>query len=285
MQDLPTDLRVIALDLRGFGGSEHAPVDATRGLRDFSDDIRSALETLGIDRAHLVGWGMGAGVVMQYALDHPVLSLTLESPISPYGMGPTRRDGSRLTDDDAGSGGGAANPDFVQRLIDHDESDVAATSPRTVFRTAFVAPGFTSDHEDLWVTAMLSTSTATGNYPGDDVGSQNWPGFAPGAIGVLNAMAPKYHDVSGIADLADKPPILWVHGDLDAIVSDASLYDHNSLGKLGIVPDWPGDEVAPPQPMVTQMRDVLDRYAAAGGAVSEVTLPDAVHTPHLERPA
>jgi pimeloyl-ACP methyl ester carboxylesterase len=285
MEDLPGDLRVIAIDLRGFGGTEHAPVDATRGVRDFSDDVRAALETLGIRTAHFVGWAMGAGVILQYALDHPVLSLTLQSPISPYGFGGTRRDGSRLTDDDAGCGGGAANPDFVHRLIDHDETDAAPTSPRSVFRSSYVAPGFRTENEDLWVQSMLTTSTATGNYPGDSVTSENWPGFGAGTIGVLNTMAPRYFDVSGIADLAEKPPILWVHGTADAIVSDASFSDLNNLGKLGIVPGWPGDEVAPPQEMVSQTRDVLARYSAGRGEVTELGLEGVGHSPHLERPA
>ena len=222
---------------------------------------------------------------MQYALDHPALSLTLESPISPYGFGGTRRDGSRLTDDDAGTGGGVANPDFVQRLIDHDTSDEAQTSPRSVFRSGYVASGYTTEHEDVWVESMLSTSTATGNYPGDSVPSENWPGFAAGTIGVLNTMAPRYFDVSGIVDLADKPPVLWIHGALDAIVSDTSFYDFNYLGQLGIVPGWPGADVAPPQEMVSQTRDVLDAYRAAGGEVTELALEDTGHTPHLERPA
>ncbi len=285
MQDLPRDLRVIAVDLRGYGDSENAPVDATRGVRDFSDDLHATLEALGIPTAHLVGWSMGAGVIMQYALDHPVLSLSLESPISPYGFGGTRRDGSRLTDDDTACGGGIANPDFVQRLIDHDESDEAQTSPRSVFRSGYVAADYTTQHEDVWVESMLSTSTASGNYPGDSVPTDNWPGMAAGTIGVLNALAPRYYDVSGIVDLAEKPPVLWIHGLLDPIVSDTSFYDLNHLGQLGIVPGWPGADIAPPQPMVSQMRDVLDAYAAAGGQVTELALEDTGHTPHLERPA
>lgn len=285
MEDLPHDLRVIAIDLRGYGGTEHAPIDATRGVRDFSDDVHATLEALGIPIAHLVGWSLGAAVVMQYALDHPVLSLTLEAPVSPYGFGGTRRDGTRLTGDDAGTGGGAGNLDFVQRLIDHDESADAPTSPRNVFRAHYVAPGYQTAHEDIWVESMLSTSTATGNYPGDSIASENWPGFAAGTIGVLNTLAPGHHDVSGIVDLPEKPPILWIHGALDLIVSDASLYDLNNLGKLGIVPGWPGEDIAPPQEMVAQMRDVLARYSEAGGEVTEIDLPETGHTPHLERPA
>ena len=285
MQDLPTDLRVLAIDLRGYGGTEHAPIDATRGVRDFSDDLHATLQELGIVTAHLVGWSLGAGVAMQYALEHPVLSLTLEAPVSPYGFGGTRRDGTRLTDDDAGTGGGTGDPDFVQRLIDHDTGTDAPHSPRNVFRAHYVAPGYESAHEDLWVESMLTTSTATGNYPGDSVKSENWPGFAAGTVGVLNALAPGNFDVSGIVGLPEKPPILWIRGILDPIVSDASFSDVNNLGKLGIVPGWPGEEAAPPQEMVSQMRDVLARYADAGGEVTEIALEDTGHTPHLERPA
>lgn len=285
MQDLPSDLRVVAVDLRGFGGTESLPVDATRGVRDFSDDLHATLEAMGIGAAHLVGWSMGGGVVMQYALDHPVLSLTLQASVSPYGFGGTRRDGSRLTDDDAGCGGGGANPDFVQRLVDHDLSDEAPTSPRSVFRSGYVSSGYKSPHEDVWVHSMLTTSTASGNYPGDSVPSENWPGFAAGTIGVLNTMAPTYFNTSAIVDLDPKPPILWVHGDADAIVSDASFYDLNHLGALGIVPGWPGAETAPAQPMVSQTRDVLATYAARGGVVQELHLEGVGHAPHLERPA
>ncbi|MFG6402067.1 alpha/beta hydrolase [Microbacterium sp. P04] len=283
--DLPNDLRPIAVDLRGFGGTENAPVDATRGVRDFSDDLAATLDALGIETAHLVGWGLGAGVIMQYALDRPALSLTLQSPVSPYGFGGTRRDGSRLTDDDAGCGGSVANPDFVERLTAGDAGDEAPTSPRNVFRATYVSPGYRSEHEDVWVEAMLSTSTAVGNYPGDGVPSAHWPGFAAGALGVLNTVAPRYFDVSGIVALADKPPILWVHGDADIVVSDASFFDVNHLGSLGIVAGWPGEDVAPAQPMLTQTRDVLDAYAAAGGEVTEVLLAGVGYTPHLERPA
>ena len=116
---------------------------------------------------------LGGGVIMQYALDHPTLSLTLVSTVSPYGFGGTRRDGSRLTDDDAGCGGGAGNPDFVERLTANDTSDEAPTSPRNVFRSGYVAPGFTTEHEDVLVESILSTSTATGTCS-SSTASRSW---------------------------------------------------------------------------------------------------------------
>lgn len=285
MLGLPTDLRVIAVDLRGFGSSETLPVDATRGLRDFSDDIHALLTALEIDRAHLVGWSMGGGIVMQYALDYPTLSLTLQAPVSPYGFGGTRRDGTRLTDDDAGTGGGGGNPDFVQRLAAGDTSDDAPTSPRGVYRSSYVSEGFQSPHEEIWIASMLTTSTEPGNYPGDSVASENWPGFAAGGSGVLNTMTPRYFNASGLVELAQKPPILWIHGSADAIVSDASFFDINYLGQVGVIPGWPGEDVAPAQQMKAQTRDVLEAYSAAGGSVRELEWEGVGHSPHIERPS
>ena len=286
MLALPADVRALAIDLRGFGDSETKPVDAARGLRDFADDVRSVLDALDLDAVHLVGWSMGGGVVLQVALDAPerVLSLTLESPVSPYGFGGTHgAEGIRNDADGAGTGGGGANPDFVARLEAGDTTADEQTSPRTVYRTSYVAkPELQEAHEDVWVASMLTTRTGPDNYPGDAVASQNWPGFAAGTRGVLNTMAPQHLDLSVIADLGTKPPILWIRGEKDAIVSDASFFDLNQLGLLGVIPGWPGADVAPPQPMIAQTRAVLERYAANGGSYREVALPDAGHAPHLD---
>ena len=35
--------------------------------------------------------------------------------------------------------------------------------------------------------------------------------------------------------------------------------------QLGAVPGWPGEDAFPPQPMVSQIRAVLERYAAPAG--------------------
>jgi len=91
-------------------------------------------------------------------------------------------------------------------------------------------------------------------------------------------------DLSGITELPVKPPVLWVRGDADAIVSDTSAFDLAFLGSVGAVPGWPGESAFAPQPMVTQIRAVLDRYAATGGAYREVVLPEVGHSPHVERP-
>ena len=283
-------VRPLAVDLRGYGDTDPLPIDASRGTRDWSDDLAAVVDTLGLDRVHLVGWSMGAGVVLQYLLDHPerVASVALVAPVSPYGFGGTAGpEGTRLSEDGAGSGAGAANPDFVAARAAGDPTADAPTSPRSVLRAFYVAPGslpLDEQLEDVFVAAMNSTRTGVDHYPGDAVAAGSWPGTAPGRRGVLNTMAPTVFDVSGIVDLAVKPPVLWIRGDADQIVSDTSVFDLAFLGSVGAVPGWPGDEVCPPQPMVAQTRAVLDRYAATGGAYREVVLPDVGHSPHVERP-
>jgi pimeloyl-ACP methyl ester carboxylesterase len=282
--------RVLAVDLRGYGDAEPLPVDAGRGVRDWSDDLAALVESLRPDRVHLVGWSMGAGVVLQYLLDAParVASVALVAPVSPYGFGGTvGPDGIRVHPDGTGSGAGAANPAFVAAIAAGDTSADSPTSPRAVLRSFYVAPGslpLDPGLEDTFVASMNSTRTGIDHYPGDAVAVDAWPGVAPGRRGVLNTMAPTVFDVSGIVDLAEKPPVLWVRGDADQIVSDTSVFDLAFLGSVGAVPGWPGAEAFAPQPMVTQTRSVLDRYAATGGAYREVVLPDVGHSPHVERP-
>ena len=78
--------------------------------------------------------------------------------------------------------------------------------------------------------------------------------------------------------------MLWVRGSDDMIVSDNSFFDLGTLGSLGYVPGWPGAEIYPPQPMVSQTRAVLEAYAAAGGAYQEMVIENTGHTPYIERP-
>jgi pimeloyl-ACP methyl ester carboxylesterase len=288
---LPSTLRLIAPDLRGYGGSETAPVDATRGLRDFADDVAAVLDALGVDEPVVVAaHSMGCGVAMQLLVDHParIRALLLEAPVSPYGFGGTRDiEGTPTTADFAGTGGGTGNPDFVRRIAEGDRSPEGPTSPLGVLRTAYVAgPASLGDDEQMLLDTVLSTATGDDNYPGDSKPSANWPGMAPGDRGVLNTMAPNHFRVADdLVAASAKPPVTWVRGDKDAIVSDTSLFDMAYLGQLGIVPGWPGPEACPPQPMIGQTRAVLERYAAAGGSYREVVYPNCGHSPHIEFPA
>jgi pimeloyl-ACP methyl ester carboxylesterase len=55
-----------------------------------------------------------------------------------------------------------------------------------------------------------------------------------------------------------------------------------TLGSLDVVPGWPGPEQFPPQLMVTQIRDVLDRYRDRGGRVDAEWFEGSGHAPHFD---
>ncbi|AXR79022.1 alpha/beta hydrolase [Natrarchaeobaculum sulfurireducens] len=289
---LPDRYRAIAPDLRGYGDSETKPIDATNGVEEFTGDLRALLATLEVDDPiTLVGWSLGGGVAMQYALEHPqsVESLVLVNPVSPYGFGGTNDlEGTPCFDDYAGSGGGTGDDEFVDALADRDRSEGGEASPRKVLRTFYVAPshGFDEDREESYLTGLLDTTTGDENYPGAAIESENWPGIAPGEMGVNNAISPKYFDVSSITEIDpdQKPRILWLRGDADQIVSNESLFDLGTLGQMGQVPGWPGEDVFPPQPMVDQTRAVLEIYEDRGGTVEEAVFANVGHSPHIEVP-
>jgi haloacetate dehalogenase len=71
---LAGEFRVIAVDLRGYGGSE-APADdaghAAYSKRRMAADIVGLMDALGIDRAAVLGHDRGARVAYRLALDHP----------------------------------------------------------------------------------------------------------------------------------------------------------------------------------------------------------------------
>src|SRR5438045_3615868 len=112
--------------------------------------------------------------------------------------------------------------------------------------------------------------------------SPTWPGIAPGTRGILNALSPKYCNWADIVDLEPKPPILWTHGTADIVVADGSAWEMGTLGKMGVVPGWPGEEIFPPQPMVSQIRNVLERYRAAGGRVQMEMFEGSGHGPVVD---
>ena len=293
--ELPSEVRVIAPDMRGFGLTDAAPIDATRGLGDMSDDVHALLETLGLAGARRVtaaGWSMGGGILQQLLLEHPddLGALVLLAPVSPYGFGGTvDAEGRKAFDDAAGSGGGGAAPEFVRRMRENDRSeDDPTSSPRIILRS-FFGPGANAANvdEDFLLTEALTTRIGDDFYPGDSRPSENWPTLAPGDRGVLNTMSPMHYNTSAIARSTAGIPITWVHGSDDAVCADRSMFDFGTLGELGAVPGWPGAGVLPPQPMKQQTRAVLAGYASQPGQedlVKEVELEGIAHGLPLEVP-
>jgi pimeloyl-ACP methyl ester carboxylesterase len=282
MAGAPERYRFIAPDMRGFGDTERVPIDATRGLRDWADDAHALLRALGVERPpHLAGWSTGGAAIANYAVDRPAASLTFIDPVSPYGFGGVRADGTPCHPDWAGSGGGTGSPEFTQRIAAGDRSADSPFSPRSVMNSSYWSPGHRepAEREEVLVAEVLKSVTGQDGYPGDLTPSDHWPGFAPGTRGILNALSGKYCRWSDIVDLNPKPPVLWTHGTEDIVVADGSAWEMGTLGKLGAVPGWPGEEVFPPQPMVTQIRAVLERYREAGGRVETELFEGSGHGP------
>lgn len=74
---LSNDFRVVALDLYGFGESSGPFRDSSN--QDHAEDLKSLLDEININSAHVLGWSMGGAVAMVFAQLYPsyVKSLVL----------------------------------------------------------------------------------------------------------------------------------------------------------------------------------------------------------------
>ena len=287
MTKLENNYDVIALDLNGYGQTESSPINAKTGLFDWSEDIDSFVDKLGIEKFALLGWSLGGGVAMKYATLHSekLTKLILISPMSPFGFGGTYdEDGKLVGEDGIGSSGGFANQDFLNALANKDRSDSPNTARDVMYKTYFKS-GFKLDKdlEDIFVNEILDMKLGENYYPGDYKPCAQFPFVLPGTKGINNTLSPQYANVSNIADITNKPDILWFRGDNDLIVSDTSFSDLAYLGKLGILPNYPGEDKFPIQPMVSQTRYVLDKYKTKGGNYHEFLIKDTAHSCHIEK--
>jgi len=290
MEKLPARFNLIAPDLRGYGKTEDKLIDATRGFMEQTEDIIGLMDHLGTDRFHVAGHSMGGGVVygLMAEFSSRIRSVTLINPVSPYGFGGTKgEDGEPTVADYAGTGAGVANPGFARKILEKDrtENDPNA-SPRSVMSSYYWEPPFRPEREEELLDGLLEMKIGDQRYPGDSIPSESWPFTAPGIFGPVNASSPLY--LKGLAgkiiDAKVKPSILWIRGSDDKIVSDHSLFDMGTLGSSGLIPGYPGKDLFPPQPMVSQTRAVLKNYEEKGGVYSEVVMEDTGHTPFIEKP-
>jgi len=286
---LPGGFRGIAPDQRGFGESDlGAKIDATRGMSDLAEDALALFDYLGYDNAHIVGNSLGGMVVWRLLMEAPerCLTVTLVDPGSPFGFGATRDVAGTPTNPDfAGSGGGLSNPELIRLMKEGEMSADNQFSPRAALRTLLVKPPFIPNREDELVMAMLSTHLGEKDIPGDAAQSIHWPHMAPGIWGATNATSPKYSgEIKKIIDCEPKPDILWIRGSDDLVVSDSAAADPGFLGKMGLLPGWPGEDEYPAQPMIAQTRHILEKYETAGGSFREIVIEGAGHVPFIEKP-
>lgn len=291
MLALPKQFRAVAPDQRGFGSTNPAAlIDATRGVADWADDAIALADYFDWQRFHLVGHSLGGcvGWSLLGSHSHRLLSVTLIAPGPPCGFpGAHGPPGELNHEDGAGSGAGLTNPRLTEQLK-AGERDVLNDlfSPRAVMNRVYWKPPFRSLREEELLTAMLQVHLGENQFPGDWTASPHWPGFAPGRFGPINALSPRYnqHVLDRMLAVQQKPPLLWIHGADDAIVSDQSLSDPGQQGKLQLRPNWPGDHVFPCQPLLAQVNFALQQYEQGGGLVQRLVLPNVGHTPYLERP-
>ena len=279
-----TDRYDIAVpDLRCFGNTEGRPVDARRGYRDWSDDVDAFVRALGWEHFTLLGWSMGGDIAMQYCIDHAekVEGLVLVAPGSPFGFGGTRDEkGTMYSPAGLGSGGGTSNPALVLSGKLGGGSVMSDILNRFLFSEDF---RMSDVWEKKFAKAAMSARLGTGYFPGDYSLTWKWPYVVAGDSGVLNAMSPKYGRLDAFLNIKEKMPVLWIRGNDDKIVSDTSMMELGYLGKIGLIPGWPGEDVYPPQPMVRQTRYFLEQYRSRGGQYVELVIPGG-HVCILESP-
>lgn len=268
-------------DLRCFGHSQALAVDATRGFKEFSDDLLSLVNALDWNTCNLLGWSLGGGVAMEFtkAHSHRVEKLALLAPCPPYGFGGVKNEeGEPIHPLGLGSGAGSANKQLLMAIAAQGKDVLSGLLHSFCF-----SPNFKLDSklEDLLIDGLTSIELADKMFPGDFYFTVHWPHVLAGDHGVLNTMSPKHINLKLLLELEHKPDILWIRGADDVIVSDFSIFDFGHLGAMGMAPGWPGQKVFPSQPMIAQTRHFLNLYEKKGGHYLEAVVPGG-HACHLE---
>jgi hypothetical protein len=64
-------------------------------------------------------------------------------------------------------------------------------------------------------------------------------------------------------------------------VSNSAASDPGTWGPQGLLPGFPGVDEYPPQPMMEQIRKLLEDYTEAGGSFHEVAVQGCGHVPFI----
>jgi pimeloyl-ACP methyl ester carboxylesterase len=116
---LAKDFRLIALDMRGHGGSGK-PWDpyAYLGSKPWADDVRAVVTQLGLEKPLLVGWSFGGYVVMDYVREYGADAIAGGILVGSHGGLLARLPG--------GGGNRAAAPDGNLEVLRQGARDFAA---------------------------------------------------------------------------------------------------------------------------------------------------------------
>jgi len=94
---LAGDFRVIRVDARGFGKSSVPAPGYHWSLEGFATDLVHLMDSLGIDKAHLVGETIGGTIALQFAWQFPERLHTVTTCTSPYTVRGVQHPASRRT--------------------------------------------------------------------------------------------------------------------------------------------------------------------------------------------
>jgi 3-oxoadipate enol-lactonase len=72
---LARDFRILRYDLRGHGGSEATAGDYSIAL--LVSDLKALLDSVHVEKTHLVGLGLGGAIAQAFAIEHPDRLLSL----------------------------------------------------------------------------------------------------------------------------------------------------------------------------------------------------------------
>lgn len=278
----PSKYRIIAPDLRGYGKtSRELKIDAKNGVQNWVDDLTSIVRELRLEQVEVWGHSLG-GVVLWGLLAHDVNWISRAvfiSTGSPFGFGKLN------WEDGAGTGAGFVHHEFVKCLEQKYVGDgTQVFHPFSVYKRLFNQQPTLFNLQKIIEMGFDMDLTEQG-YPGDWEKSENWPCRKPGKWGAVNALSPLYQKEL-IKNLTDsyhcKPELIWIHGKQDGIVSNQSYADIGYLGKIGVIPDWPGEEIYPQQKMIDELRELFDIKKEQGFEVSEIELENCGHFPFLE---
>lgn len=149
---LSPEFRCVALDLRGWGGSDAPASEAACRVEDMAADVQALITRIGVADYVLVGHSMGGKVAQFFASSAPAglthLLLTAPSPLSPEPMTEDDRNAMRTAWGDADASRKTLAKIACLPLSAESVSAVVADNLRAS-RTAWEAWADVGSHEDL----------------------------------------------------------------------------------------------------------------------------------------
>lgn len=82
-EPLSKNFKVLRYDVRGYGKSALPKPDE---VYYDTEDLKALLDYLGIEKAHICGVSMGSGIIIDFALEHPEMCLSV-IPTGPWAVG------------------------------------------------------------------------------------------------------------------------------------------------------------------------------------------------------